>query len=222
MYNRCVLGDPAPSEAPAPTEPKPEPVASTPRLENFAWDSLDVAQKIKRNNKTVLEQCATHEQLKTALLTLTGTCMLNQAKYMRINVHFSAMHGRTKTDEEVAGEIAGIIMTRRERKAKAEARKNAPKPTLKPKTRKTRHQDNPNQILICFGEPDPAEFSSQGATPNPEINAQKSTTGNQSFVQNIPTRRRRNPRRKYDESQQVLIGFDEEVIGGETDQRKAA
>ena len=207
----------------ATVEQAPEPVASAPKLEGFTWSPDDVARKIKRNNKVILDQCTTHKQLKNALLTLNSTCMLRQANYMRINVHFSVMHGRTKSDDEVADEIAAIIITRRERKAKAEACKNASKPVPNQKSRRTRKRLVDTRTLsLGFDDPEPAEISSQVTTSNPQNNTRKSSADNQSYAKRSNTKRRRNSRRKYDESRQLSLGFDAEIFSGKTDQKEAA
>ena len=173
--------------------------------EVFHNDDKEKHKETLRQNKSLIEQCVSLEQIKNALLTLSDKDMLNQAAYMRIHAQFIGFQGRMKTSEDVAEEIAEIIIARRQRKAKAEARKSAPKPA----TRKPRHAkkiDDSRQILIQFEELDTQTVETPAAVQPAKPKA----------------RRVSRPRIKKDYSRQILINFGEDITNSKTNQRKAA
>ena len=245
VYEADIL--PQATETPALAEQNPEPVASAPKLEDsgiyqydhhegrIGWSYLSIQARKRinpmcRRNREIIAQCNTAEEMIALLCTISPMGIYNQAWYDGFKISRQTPTPINATDEEkravqqrdLAELYTELMMKRRERKAKAEARKNAPKSAPKPKTRKPRRQETPNQILICFGEPEPAEVSSQGATLKPEINTQETRTSNQSLPKNRTPKYRRRAPKNIDESRQILLVFGEEIIGGDVDQRKAA
>lgn len=201
---------------PAPVQevkPKPQPAPAEPErqqeqhhlvpLWSSKHDSYDIKKykETRRQNKSLIDQCDSLEQIKNTLLTLNDTDMLKQAAYMRIHAQFIGLHGRMKTREEVAAEIAEIIIARRQRKAKTETRNSASKPATK-KPRHAKKLDDSRQILIQFDSEDTPAPASTPAKPK--------------------ARRTHKPRVKRDYSRQILIDFGENIPDGQTNQRKAA
>ena len=127
--------------------------------------------------------------------------MLRQADYMRIHAQFTGLHGSMKTREEVADEIASIIIARRERKAKAEARKNNPAPR---KSSRRKAVDDSRQLVFDFEIDDEPENVTTAPAPKQK-------------------RVRRTSRRKVaDDSRQILIFLPEDISDCKTNKRMAA
>ena len=123
---------PVPSLATEPQQKAPKALKNFRHLFTKYADDIRSLCEIRRNNKAILAQCSTFEQVRDSLLTLHTIDMLNQAEYMRIHVSCVKPGGIKKSHEDFADDIAHVIMERRERKAKAEARKAAtPQPQQK-------------------------------------------------------------------------------------------
>ena len=104
----------------------------------WSWLSQQARKKINpicKRNSAIINQCKTAEEIVTALCTISPMGIYNQAWYDRFEISKTCIVPRESSDEEIraaqqkylAEEYADLTIKRRERKAKAEARKSAPK-----------------------------------------------------------------------------------------------